>query len=1163
MPLKTSLVIEGDAKGAVAAASQATDAVGKLDTAQRSASLSAVALTDANARLDTGASRAAAAMGALGDTQARVGATLTTSTRAHNDNAGAIERTREAASKASDVLGGAIKHIADGREPAEAFRDAASEAGDAVGELAAKSSLAQTAGTALGGVLGGVLGAAVGALTGLLVDEISEMLKGEQAMQALKLSADATATAQGALGAMFDLATGKLTKNTEALYLNATAQAINLRASAAQKRSSSDRAFDEAGEPTMMGRAIGFGAAVLGVSSGNQDMVRYGLQKTAGNEDVRKLREQWAEARNITDEAKRAAQEAKLMQQAYLTDFQGSGVTKQEFIQAIADRGSAAADVKASDDILASLKTGRLAGGLLRPKTERGGGRARSSGDNKSVDALAEFGRDAGATIARIRAEFDGTPPAVRQVNDQVAKLDDLIDDLARKKPPNFGSLIADAKAAKVAVQEGLSKPFDDFVKAQQRDFAVGQALLGGDQQRAQALQTIGALERQMGPLTEAQKQAVLDTVVALDAQARQLDVLHEKQQVYLDGLSSIKGIVNDATQAFAHGDLGEFIRSPGKLVQSFQSVQGQVLFEKLFGGAFRKLQDQVTGARTVEDASDRMAAAVGQVTSQTRITTGALSELAQAARGAAGAVDGAPQPGGGGGGSAPNIVTDPTGWAAAFTSSLGGGGKPNILTDPAGWASSLSGAIAGTGDVVVTGNRQRGVQSTAELFTKGIGSIGEKITGLFTSPEKAKLLGRSIGEYAGKGIEGAATGALVAGVGKSLGIKLNSTGSQIGGAIGNFLPIPGGSIIGSVLGGIVGSLFGSKPKPASSATLTLGANGQLGAGNVTGTSSELKAAASDFAGSIGKGIQQIADALGGTVQAVSGITVGTYKGDYRVNAVGGQLAPAKNGGDVNFHDDEAGAIAFAIQASLAKGAVAGLSTAVQRALGSSNDVDAALKEALKVQDVEVLLGGIKAQYDKAFRDFDAQAKDRLRIATQYGFDVVAIEKRNAEDRTKLAAQLLKNQVGSLQSLVDEITQGSLFEGSALDKVTALNASITKAKADLDAGVDGAADTLANLYGQRLSTLKDAYGTTSGYAGGRDDTLDQARAAIAAANAKITAAQGPASDPALVDVNSSLDENNDQNARIIAGIARTNELLDAKYGDGGIAGFNLQQLAAY
>src|SRR3546814_9030086 len=42
----------------------------------------------------------------------------------------------------------------------------------------------------------------------------------------------------------------------------------------------------------------------------------------------------------------------------------------------------------------------------------------------------------------------------------------------------------------------------------------------------------------------------------------------------------------------------------------------------------------------------------------------------------------------------------------------------------------------------------------------------------------------------------------------KALGIKQSKTGAAIGGAIGSFVPIPGGAAIGGLIGGTIGGLF-------------------------------------------------------------------------------------------------------------------------------------------------------------------------------------------------------------------------------------------------------------------------------------------------------------------------------------------------------------------
>ena len=108
--------------------------------------------------------------------------------------------------------------------------------------------------------------------------------------------------------------------------------------------------------------------------------------------------------------------------------------------------------------------------------------------------------------------------------------------------------------------------------------------------------------------------------------------------------------------------------------------------------------------------------------------------------------------------------------------------------------------------------------------------------------------------------------------------------------------------------------------------------------------------------------------------------------------------------------------------------------------------------------------------------------------------------------------------------------------------------------------MEGAGDTLAGLYEQLNAANKSAFGTTGKFAAGQSQILDEARAAIARANEQITKAQATSSDPALVTTNAALEENNDQNVRMIHAIEQSNLLLSKLTPSGG-GGFNLAELA--
>ncbi len=463
------------------------------------------------------------------------------------------------------------------------------------------------------------------------------------------------------------------------------------------------------------------------------------------------------------------------------------------------------------------------------------------------------------------------------------------------------------------------------------------------------------------------------------------------------------------------------------------------------------------------------------------------------------------------------------------------------------GGASSGGGAIPGIpGTIGVAGAIPGTNQAIADMTGRSFGKVvGDKLEGVFGKGSAGKVLQNAGFGYTAASIMGGS--GIGGGIGGAIGGKiaekaLTASLGKLGGLAG-----PLGSIAGGILGGVVGKLIAGKPKEYGSASLSFeGGVASAGAAIGKGTSEREKASA--LGGSVADGLNKIAQQLGGALGSANvsiGYRPGHKAGAYRVDTSGGGKVTG-----VEAFETEAEAIAFAIRDAITDGAVTGLSAAVQKAIQSSTDVDKALSEALKVQDLEQTMGGITAQIDKSFREFEATAKERVRIATTYGFDLVAIEKKNGEDRAKLVEQLTTEQVGSLQKLIEEMTQGSLFDGTAVDRLAAINTAIAKAKTDLDNGVAGAGDTLASLYSQRLATSKEVNGTTSGYAADRTATLDEARAAVAKANATIAKAAGGTSDPALTTTNAvlkssydALDENNEQNAMILKTLKDQNELL--------------------
>jgi hypothetical protein len=646
--------------------------------------------------------------------------------------------------------------------------------------------------------------------------------------------------------------------------------------------------------------------------------------------------------------------------------------------------------------------------------------------DKKAPDpfGLEEFGRDAADRLKSLAEGFVTMPSQVEKVNKALRQLDDLVDDIQHKKPPNMKELLADAERVRQLIQDGLNKPFNDFILAQNRSLQVERLIAQGRQDEADALGMIQKLEQEMGPLTEKQKDEVLATVQAMKEQARQAEILRQKQQKYVELVASVKSAFEDIfTQGFKGlEDL------PKKLIAAVAKLKAEKLFEGLFGDSFRDLEDRANGIHHADDASQRMAVAVEDATAAQQRGTDALNALTSSATKAAGALAG-----------------------------VSGSSRYPVRADGSDPLAPLPDGMTAPGDqspIVVTGSRPTDLPTILQKLAKGVG-ISD------TAAQK-------IGSITGKAVGGAATGAMVDSfikpLGKMLGFKTSAMGAQIGGAIGSFLPIPGGDIIGSIVGSVIGGLFKKTKSGSSTITSVYGDVSSQG---------DFKDATSGIAKSVQGSLMSIAQTLGAQLGSFA-VSIGEYKGKYIVDPTG---QGRTHGANTPSYKTPEEAAAAAILDAIKDGAIKGLSDAVEKALKSSDDLDAALREALKVQQLEDLLGGVGGSLSRIFKQFDTEAADRVRLAKTYGLDVIAVEKLNEEQRVKLLDDILKQRLGALQDLQKSLLYGDLFEGDAGTRRNAILDEIAKVTKDAQAGVEGATDQLAGLYQQLLQTSREAYGT--------------------------------------------------------------------------------------
>ncbi|MBN8844790.1 MAG: hypothetical protein J0H88_16235 [Sphingomonadales bacterium] len=1165
--------------------------VGQLNATEKAAAATTGAMggTAAAAGKLSGASAGVAtAQQDVAQQSNRTASALGNETRALDAAAAAANRKRAGMQQLGFQVQDFFVQVQGGQSVLTAFSQQASQA---TGALALMGS-GGTAATGIMGrfmtLMGGPFGVALGVAIPLVALLSQKLFENKEAAEGVTVAADNLSVAQSLLGQMFDLNTGKIKNNTAALRDNIYSQMIAMQNKAIMARTEGEEALRKSGSglttPTerAWARARAYGTRDPNVIAFVEDQI-------AGRE---------AEGRRFEGLGRGVAQGGITREDAgRLLEAQRKQLGDDKYF-ALQDYLNRAADERSANQAVKDMQSalsGNLPSGYLQPKPNKP---SRKSGG--SANALANFGDSAEEKIARIADSYNPAPRGLDKAFADIRTLDGLIDDLGKKKPPSFEKLIGEAQKARESVMQGLADPLDaiqqrlvplpegvikakaaieeldgviavlserkppnweelvaraqelkvvaaetvngplnDMLRSSREQREQQILILQGREREANVLARIQQLTKGQLPLNDAQRAQVEQMV---DSEERVNDLLTKRQDIISVYMSTI-GELRGALQDLAGGRVGDFLKNSQSMVRQFQE---KLLVENFFGDSLRALEKKVRGKSPLDREIEDLA----------REVDGLEGEAGRSAK-------------------ALKLFNEALGKA---TADINGGAAPRSSGQTAAdsFLRALGGDATAGGDIVVTGSKQRPIGGSimkeqtdflremakaqfdpmADLFDKYLGTeFFKKLSpvfqgayaGFFTAGPVGGILGAvkelpglpdKLKDKLGTALEGAQTGTLVAGIGKALGLKTSTTGGQIGGAIGAATGLPGGDIAGSIIGSIVGGLF--KKAKTGSATITGVDNDPV----LSGNNAKMKTAAGDAASSVQGVLQQIADQLGGSVGSFN-VSIGVRDGKYRVDPTGAGRTK-KKGGVLDFGEDANAAIMAAAFDAIGDGGVTGLSAAVTRALKSSPDIDKALKEALKVQEVEEIVTGIGGTLERQFRAFETQAKERVRIAEQYGFDVSKIEARNAEDRAKLVEQILSSRVGSLQSLLDDLKFGNLFEGSADERRSKLLTEIAAAKSDAEKGVDGAADKLAELSRQLVETSREAYGTAGGeYAADRSNAISTAEQIIAAENERIRAAQ-----QATLDTSKAMQTQNQLTNETNDILAEVRALLAANLGGG-------------
>lgn len=829
-------------------------------------------------------------------------------------------------------------------------------------------------------------------------------------------------------------------------------------------------------------------------------------------------------------------------------------------------------DQMVGQQMLDALDGRGLAPGLRRDPPKGRTPRKDTSDEKEAREAqkLLDFTSATEERVQRITEQFDEQPRLVDQVAKASRELDDIQAEVEKRlkgNPAQIEKFTAAINAARGPVEDTLLRPFREMEEAGNRQLQQMMLVLQGRESEAEALQRIQQFEERNGELTEEQRLGILAQVEAERELGRLIEDRGRKLSIYNASIDDTRAALEDLLSG---GSGSDFLRS---MEQNFKQLQGRLLTEELFGDALRELEDFASGRTSLKTQTERLVEDLAKPGPVANKLASAMEEAANKINQAAQRI------------ANPGLVSNVPNAVATVSGALGqvdktsgeivvqagstGKGPVEVTFAPTAlqfmertWSTGFKTALKplesligtkllnGLGDVFGGAMAGRAQGGDIGAILGGLKSIEGLPDGL------KKVLGGADG--AGGAFGGAVAGFRTSQFMDALGIGNSKSGAAIGGAIGSAIPIPGADIIGSIAGGLIGEAL--KPAKRGSATIT----SVDGDATSRGNDQQRIQASLGLAGGVQQRLRQIAEEFDAEIGSFA-VSIGQRGKNFRVDTSGSGKTKTKRGA-IDFGEDEEAAVAFALRDAISDGAIKGLSAAIQKALNSNPDVDRAIKEALKVRDVEELLEGIGGKIQKEVRDFDRQADERLRIARDYGFDIVEIERINAEERSKIIEDILEDRVGALQDLLNDLVFGDLAEGTLSERRQRLLEEIGKAEADAAKGIDGAADRLADLNRRLIQLSRDAYGTAGNeYASDRAQAIASAERIIQIENDRIRGTQEAAAETnrQLATANQLSNEQTNILAEINAGIRTLVSLdgLNIAGGGGGNAGIDFGTIA--
>lgn len=495
------------------------------------------------------------------------------------------QRIRELQGAAANFNGTQRQSVVSDRERQYAMRNLGMQVGDLGVQLQTGTSLArafamqsgQMAGALAG--FGGTLGRVGAFLTGpwgaaillgvtTLAMFADQLGNNESAMKSVTLASSGLSDAQGVLGQIFDLTTGKIKSQNEMLLLNARIMAVNLRAEAAKQRTAGNDAIDEAGKRS------------------------YWIESDIGLRYIGKIRDTVAR-QTLLDLKAGAISPTEAFKKAKGIDFSKMHMEQSDFYQAISDIASAKAKDQTADLIEKALDTNTLPTAFEKPKTVK-------TPKPKKVT---------GPTIEQIDANYSSAFDSITQ--EDVRVRNEMLTDTKAKFAAQREALATEIEKRRDAVT--AAKGYNDAQRASLREAITK---LEFDQRALLAAKETDALAHDRNQLAQTDMDGQIEELklrqdlagTAADRRAIGLEILNLEtalQRIKLEEVINAK-TASDTERAIAQKRLDQLNSTEGQRKQQFAKsnmtpVQGYA--ETLTDSATKFQETWANALKGTEDA--------------------------------------------------------------------------------------------------------------------------------------------------------------------------------------------------------------------------------------------------------------------------------------------------------------------------------------------------------------------------------------------------------------------------------------------------------------------------------------------------------------------------------------------------------------------------------